>query len=351
MSRTSNRSPEGPSWVRAYAVRSTSAAGTKGAFIRRMGRERISDTDPTIRRRATPTHPAAHTRVPSQPPSNVVATKSPTSRPPRLAPRPTASTAPPPPAVRTSTAPPPAARVSKPPPLPTSVRPVSPAALSASAEPITELESVEAELIAEPAPADAAAAKTSAPAPPRAASPVPASAAVRVPPSMPVQPVAVSLPPVGDAPEPDSLASSPFRSGLPTWARPAALTIALLGIGFLAGRMTAPSPASPSDTAAQAAAAEVAPQAPAASPTAPVATAVAPPTATTDPVPNDNPIAATPPATATAPSTQSAPPTQPTATTRAVAAEVIAKQPPQVDPFVQAVQQDIQQELDSRKTR
>ncbi|HEX8791623.1 MAG TPA: hypothetical protein VF765_11780 [Polyangiaceae bacterium] len=74
-------------------------------------------------------------------------------------------------------------------------------------------------------------------------------------------------------------------------------------------------------------------------------------------MPTNTPIATTPPATATAaaaatpPSPQSAQPTQPAATTRAVAAVAIPKPPQQIDPFVQAVQQDIQQELDSRKNR
>jgi hypothetical protein len=179
---------------------------------------------------------------------------------------------------------------------------------------------------------------------------------------MPVPPVAVSLPQIVDAEQPDFLASAPFRSRLSIWptraltvfrrgrstrAKAAALTVLLIGIGFLAGRMTAPGPASPSSAAAQAAAPGVATEAVAASPAAPVT--VAPPTVAPDPGPTDKPVSATPAATEKPPSTQSEPPRQPTAIARAAAPVVTATPPPPIDPLVQAVQQDIQQELESRK--
>jgi hypothetical protein len=127
----------------------------------------------------------------------------------------------------------------------------------------------------------------------------------------------------------------------------ASLTVFLIGIGFLAGRMTAPALASPSSAAAQAAAADVAIQAATASPTAPLA--VAPPTTAPDPYSIDNPLAATPSATAMPPSPQSERPTQRTATTRGAPPVATAAPSSQVDPLVKAVQQDIQQELDSRR--
>jgi hypothetical protein len=167
---------------------------------------------------------------------------------------------------------------------------------------------------------------------------------------MPVPPVALSLRPVVSAAQMDSLAGSPFRSGRSSWAMPAALTVLLIGIGFLAGRMTAPAAASPSSAAAQAAAADIATVATQAATALPAASVVvAPPTAAPDPEPTDKPLAATPSATAQPPSTQSVPPTQPTATPQAAAPVVTAARSQPVDPLVQAVQQDIQQELDSRK--
>jgi hypothetical protein len=82
-----------------------------------------------------------------------------------------------------------------------------------------------------------------------------------------------------------------------------------------------------------------------------VAVAVAPPAAAPDPEPTDKLLATTPTAMATAKpaSTRPAASTQPTAATQPAAPVVTAAPPSGVDPFVQAVQQDIQQELDSRK--